>query len=77
MTTNLYAVTLTRGHGTIIDFESSRWLSLVSPIEGASENRNGHEGLPGVVVAELTAEQFVLEARHNNWDSGHYCLVFM
>lgn len=77
MTVNLYAVILPRGNGAIIDFEPNRWLSLISPIEGEPESRNGHEVSPGVVVAELTAEGFVLEARHNDWGSGHYCLVFM
>ena len=65
------------GRLAIIDFEPNRWLSLVSPIEGVPEGQNGHGAQPGAVVAELTAAGFVLEARHDDWGSGNYCLVFI
>ena len=74
MAADLFAVVRPRGRVAIIDFEPHRWLSLISP---ASESRYGHGVPPSVVVAELTAAGFVLEARHDDWGSGSYCLVFV
>ena len=74
MAADLFAVVRPRGRVAIIDFEPHRWLSLISP---ASKSRYGHGVPPSVVVAELTAAGFVLEARHDDWGSGSYCLVFV
>ena len=77
MAANLFAVVRPGGRLAIIDFEPNRWLSLISPVDAVPENRNGHGVQPDVVVAELTAAGFVLEALHDDWGSGNYCLVFI
>ena len=74
---DLLAVLRPGGRLAIIDFEPNRWLSLISSVDGAPESRTGHGVDLGVVVAELTAAGFVLDARHDDWGAGNYCLVFI
>ena len=74
---DLLAVLRPGGRLAIIDFEPNQWLSLISSVQGAPESRTGHGVDPGVVIAELTAAGFVLDARHDDWGAGNYCLVFI
>ena len=74
---DLFAAVRPGGRLAIIDFEPRQWLSLVSPVEGVPESRDGHGVPPEVVVAELTAAGFTLEQRDDSWSAENYCLVFV
>ena len=74
---DLFSAVRPGGRLAIIDFEPRGWLSLLSPVEGVDEGRAGHGMSQDAVVKELTAAGFVLDARHDEWSAGNYCLVFV
>jgi predicted methyltransferase len=74
---DLFAGLRPGGRLAIIDFEPNRWLSLISSVEGMPESRIGHGVDPGVVVAELAAAGFVLDARHDGWGAWNYYFIFI
>lgn len=74
--TDLFLAVRDGGRLVVIDFPPSRWLSIISPIEGAPENRGGHGVSAEIVIREVTAAGFVLEERIDDWGAGRYCLVF-
>jgi ubiquinone/menaquinone biosynthesis C-methylase UbiE len=60
----------------VIDFSPSKTLGLISPVKGVPKNRGGH-GIPQkVLIDELTAAGFKVDAIPNDWRGRGYCVVF-
>lgn len=60
----------------VIDFPPKRWLSIIAPVHGAPTSHGGH-GVPQVVlIHELTAAGFQMQASVNDWPGRTYCVVF-
>ena len=73
---DLFSAVREGGRLAVIDFPPSRWLSVISPVEGVPDDRGGHGVSAETVIRKITAAGFVLEERIDEWGAGRYCLVF-
>ena len=74
---DLFSAVREGGRLAVIDFPPSRWLSVISPVEGVPDDRGGGHGVSAeTVIGEITTAGFVLEERIDDWGAGRYCLVF-
>ena len=73
---DLFSAVREGGRLAVIDFPPSRWLSVISLVEGVPDDRGGHGVSAETVIHEITAAGFVLEERIDDWGAGRYCLVF-
>ena len=63
------------GRLAVIDFRPGTLLSLFSPVNGVPRNRGGH-GIPkDVLIEELTAAGFLVDAAPRDWPGYGYCVV--